>query len=71
MGSGGIVSALHKRVTIEDARLNVGAGVVYRPYPGAQAEDGDITTVTDRYVFVRFVGDRTSKAVAPELLEWP
>ena len=62
---------MSKRVTLGDARLNIGAGVVYRPHPGAQAEDGDITSVGEVYVFVRFAGDRASKAVAPELLEWP
>lgn len=59
------------RLTLDLARLNIGAGVIYRPYPGAQAEDGNITGVSSAYVFVHFTGDRASKAVAPELLEWP
>ncbi len=46
-----------------------GDGVVYRPPPGGPAEDGEVIRVNDRYVFVRFVGDRHAKAVAPWVLE--
>lgn len=46
-----------------------GDGVVYRPHPNAQDEDGDVVRVTEQFVFVRFVGDRQAKAVAPSLLE--
>jgi hypothetical protein len=51
-------------VTIEEA--TVGAAVVYRSHPGAPAEDGDIVRVSDRFVFVRFVGDRHPKACRAE-----
>ncbi len=46
-----------------------GDRVVYRPRSGGPAEDGVVVHVDDRYVFVRFVGDRHAKAVAPWMLE--
>jgi len=49
---------------------DVGRAVVYVPYPGAQAEDGTITSVNDDYVFVRYAGDNASKATRPEDLQW-
>jgi hypothetical protein len=55
-------------MTIAQAREHVGDGVVYEPYPGAPREDGHITSVNDTYVFVRYVGDRASKATPPERL---
>lgn len=57
-------------MTLSEARERVGSGVVYCPYPGAQAEDGEITSVNDSYVFVRFVGDRQSKACRAHDLEF-
>lgn len=57
-------------MTLSEARERIGSGVVYRPYPGAQAEDGEITSANDSYVFVRFVGDRQSKACRAEDLEF-
>lgn len=55
-------------MTIEEARRHIGAGVVYNPRPGTydSAEDGEITAVNDRYVFVLYVGDRSAKATLPE-----
>lgn len=55
-------------MTLDEARDHIGAGVIYEPYPGAPKEDGAITSVNDTFVFVRYVGDRASKATAPELL---
>jgi hypothetical protein len=52
-------------VTLDEARQNIGAGVVYKPYPGI-AEDGDITGVNETYVLVLYVGDRRPKATRPE-----
>lgn len=41
----------------------VGDGVVYRPYPGAPAEDGTVTELrSGGLVLVLYVGDRTAKA---------
>ena len=54
-------------MTLDQARARVGAGVVYRPH-GAPAEDGVITSVNDRYVFVLYAGDRTPKATPAEAL---
>jgi hypothetical protein len=54
-------------VTIDEARANIGAGVVYRPIPG-QTKDGVITSVNARFVFVHYWGDARPKATAPEQL---
>lgn len=51
-------------MTIEECRANIGAAVVYAPSSGRR-EDGVITDVTRMYVFVRYDGDRHSKATAP------
>lgn len=58
-------------ISMEEAAASIGAGVVYRPRPDAPAEDGDITSTSASFVFVRFVGDRQVKACRPEDLEWP
>jgi hypothetical protein len=55
-------------MTLDEARERIGAGVVYRPH-GGPAEDGDIVSVGDQYVMVRYVGDRQAKATRPEDLE--
>ena len=41
--------------------------MVYNPGDG-RPEDGEIVRVSDLYVFVLFVGDRTPKATAPGAL---
>jgi hypothetical protein len=43
-----------------------GDGIVYRPYPGAPAEDGVVVRTTDEYVFVRYRGSETPKATRRE-----
>lgn len=55
-------------MTLDEARASIGAAVFYfsRHTP---TERGVITGVNDRYVFVRYRGDRFPKATAPELLE--
>lgn len=55
-------------MTLDEARANIGAGVVYQPYPEAAREDGAIIRVTDRYVFVHYRGDAGPKATAAECL---
>jgi hypothetical protein len=55
-------------VTLTEAREHIGAGVVYRPLPNAPwspTEDGTITSVNERWVFVRYAGDTNSKATDP------
>ena len=47
----------------------VGARVVYRPHPDAVPEEGVVTRVTDRFVFVTYSGDVGAKATAAEVLE--
>lgn len=56
-------------MTLEEARRNIGAGVVYRPNPSVPVEDGEIVSVNDAYVFVRYTGDRSAKATHPSMLE--
>jgi hypothetical protein len=41
-------------MNLEDAKKNIGRGVVYQAYPGAPEEDGVITSVNDSYVFVHY-----------------
>jgi len=50
-------------MTLDEAAANVGAGVVYRSMGGI--EDGVITSVNSRVVFVRYKGDNGSKATNP------
>ena len=54
-------------MTLDEAREHIGDGVVYRPNGGQYptAEDGTITSVNERWVFVRYAGDSGSKATAP------
>lgn len=54
-------------MTLDEARANIGAGVVYRPHPG-RVEEGVITSVGVRFVFVQYWDDAWSKATAPEQL---
>lgn len=55
-------------MTLEQARENIGNNVTYHPFVGRKAKDceyGVITSVNDRYVFVRYGSDRHSKATNP------
>ena len=54
-------------MTLGEARAHVGHGVVYRPYGycDCAAEDGTITSVNGRWVFVRYGHGTTSKATDP------
>lgn len=56
-------------MTLEEARQNVGQGVVYNP-PGTRgmAEDGTIVRVSGRWVFVRYSGHIVAKATHPTTL---
>jgi hypothetical protein len=55
-------------MTHEEARAHVGDRVRYRPSHG-EPEDGEITGINGAYVFVRYDGDRHSKATAARVLE--
>jgi hypothetical protein len=59
-------------VTLDQARDHVGHGVVYRAphvgYGDPGPEQGEITSVGQQYVFVRYAGDQHSKATVPEAL---
>jgi hypothetical protein len=52
---------------LDEARNHIGDGVVYRPAHG-DAEEGTITSVNDRFVFVRYGSRRTSAATEPGAL---
>jgi hypothetical protein len=51
-------------MTLEEAREHTGHGVIYRR-PGQLAEDGTISSVGERLVFVLYAGDRYPKATDP------
>mgnify|MGYP003416820137 CR=1 FL=1 len=55
-------------MTLDEAHEMVGQKVVYWPTTG-RVEEGVITSVTPRYVFVRYGNDVGSKATAAEALE--
>lgn len=59
-------------MTLDEARANIGNGVVYRRDGWCdchETEDGTITSVSSRWVFVRYGYGTTSKATDPADLE--
>lgn len=50
-------------MTLDEARARIGDGVVYAPRYGAR-EDGVITSVSSRFVFVRYGATVYGKATA-------
>lgn len=59
-------------MTLEEARKNIGRYVTYTPFKGCskdQLELGVITSVNERYVFVRYGNEINSKATRPEDLK--
>ena len=49
--------------------VHIGQWVVYRPYPGAPAEDGEVVGIRGTMVMVRYGWSSTSvKATPPDLL---
>jgi len=60
-------------MTLEEARNNIGRYVTYIPFAycdKSQYEFGVITSVNDRYVFVRYGNELHSKATRPEDLKF-
>lgn len=53
-------------MTLEEARLNIGAEVVYYADLGADPDEGVITDIRYPFVMVRYVGDNHAKATHPE-----
>ena len=56
-------------MTLEEARNRIGEMVVYTPFEGCskdQLEIGYITSVNDKYVFVRYGSRQNSQATRPE-----
>lgn len=59
-------------MTLEEARKNIGRYVTYIPFKGCskdQLELGVITSVNERFVFVRYGNEINSKATRPEDLK--
>jgi hypothetical protein len=54
-------------MTLNEARAHIGDGVVYRTAYG-RTEDGVITSVSDRFVFVRYEGRWQSESTEPASL---
>jgi hypothetical protein len=60
-------------MTLEEAAGAIGKSVVYRPFKDCKEEDleyGIITTVSNKYVFVRYDRDLDSKATSPSDLKF-
>jgi hypothetical protein len=58
-------------MTLDEARKHIGNKAVYRaPHVGLHepGEEGVITSVNERWVFVRYLADPVSKATPPECL---
>ena len=57
-------------MTLDEARAHIGDAVIYHPYATEldPVEEGVITSVSDRYVFVRYGADKGSKATSAERL---
>lgn len=53
---------------IDEARKAVGKRVVYTANHGAQ-EFGEVTSIREPWVFVKYDGDQSSKATHPRMLE--
>ena len=55
-------------MTIDEARAHIGDGVIYRPFGDGtdRAEEGTITSVNDRWVFVRFGGGPAGASIATD-----
>ena len=64
--SGGWAGDREGCMTLGEAREHLGEGVIYRTADGKT--DGVITSVGDRWVFVRYAGDQRSKATDPGML---
>ena len=54
-------------MTLDEARNHIGNGVIYVPSGSSAdaAEEGTITSVGERWVFVRYGSSRTSAATDP------
>lgn len=49
--------------------VEVGQWVIYRPGGNQPPEDGEVVEVRERFVMVRYAGDRGAKATRAEDLE--
>lgn len=56
-------------ITLKDAANRIGDAVIYRPRPG-HVEQGYISSVGLRYVFVRYGGNRQAQATHPRDLDF-
>ena len=56
-------------MTLDEAREHIGDKVTYRAPESAHTDEGVITSVNHRFVFVRYGSDYGSQATAAERLE--
>lgn len=61
-------------ITLDQAAARIGDRVIYHdghaPYPASPGEEGVITSVSDRFVFVRYGNGMTGVATDPDGLEF-
>ena len=60
-------------MTIEEAKEGIGRNVIYTPFEGCDSsliENGVITSVNDRFVFVRYGYSQNGIATSPEDLKF-
>jgi hypothetical protein len=55
---------------IEPSQSDIGRKVIYRDLSGKKIDEGEITSFTDAYVFVRYGTGSTSAATRRDDLEW-
>lgn len=55
---------------IEASASDIGRKVIYRDRSGFKVEEGVIMSMNDKYVFVRYGSETTSKATRQMDLEW-
>jgi hypothetical protein len=56
-------------MTLQEAGKNIGRNVIYTPFKGcdeSQKEAGTITSVNDKFVFVRYSYSNNGIATSPE-----
>ena len=77
-GDLGVHFALANRVSvsegvvmmIEPKQSDIGREVIYRVHSNAEAEEGVITRLNEKYVFVRFGKEEKSVVTTRDQLDW-
>jgi hypothetical protein len=55
---------------IKPRQSDIGRKVIYRVHSDAKAEEGVITRINEKYVFVRFGEEETSTVTTRNQLKW-